>query len=118
MTQSCRLCAIVLTSAYFQEIVVDPCAYHANYWFKVNIAFRTREGRREAAGLLYYERMANCLAKMADGSVRRFSISRAYNPNQVFVYVENPLDKRMYLDHLVVNVGIVHERYDFNEVET
>lgn len=62
--------------------------------------------------------MVPCRALTIDDEVETFFISRAYNPNQVFIYIKDVYRNEVYLENLSTNVGTVHERYDFSNVET
>lgn len=91
---------------------------HYNTCFQEAITFRTEESRYETSDRnTYYERMVRCYAGMTDGRIQMFLISRAYNPNQVFVYSQNLMDGTVYLENLSIDVSIVHERYNFGSVE-
>lgn len=115
-----RLCSMVFNSSRFKKKVkrVEPVLK----WdcSKRIVSFRTEEGLREAGKRLYHEICIRCKVDMIDGDSKEFFISRAYNPNQVFVYSEISDffgNKIMYLKNLSTNVCIIHERYDFGNVE-
>ena len=65
--------------------------------------------------------MIRCYAQRIDDGGREFyHISRAYRPSEVFVYQQEGLDgglNKMYLENLSTHVGIVHELYNFGDVE-
>lgn len=65
----------------------------------------------------FFEYTLRCYADMFDGSSKKFYISRAYNPNQAFVYIKDPQDEKLYLRVLHTDIGIVNERYNFSRVE-
>jgi hypothetical protein len=44
-------------------------------------------------------------------------VSRAYKSNEVFVYLEDDLEEKIYLENLYVNVSIVDELNSFDIVE-
>ena len=55
---------------------------------------------------------------MINGNMRMIYISRAYNPNQVFVYSQVEVDTdKFYIENLSTDVNIVHERYYFDNIE-
>ena len=59
--------------------------------------------------------MVACYTKAPEKKV--FYISRAYNPNQAFVYVQESSDDKLYLEILSTNVSIIRESYNFDDIE-
>lgn len=117
--QHLRFCVAISTSSYFEYIIRYP--YGLNFaCFKEKVSFKTTEAIAEAAGKSYYERMIRCrstyIAPLESDTSFLF-ISRAYLSNAVFVYRENPIDKKIYLENLSTNVSIVDEINSFDFVE-
>ena len=111
-----RLCVIVLTASYFKKWVAYPLRSY-NVCFEEEIAFETDEGEQKAFGNTYKELTVECWAKMINDDPRKYSISRAYNPNEVFVHNKDKSSNKLYLEALVKNVSIVHESYNFDKPE-
>ena len=113
-----RLCAQVLKSPYFKDRVRYPSRIQAEACFIEEISFKITEALEEAAQKTYYEQLIFCYAIMKDPyKVEPIYLSRAYNPNQVFVYFEDYSENRFHLKALFTDVGIVHEPYRFNDIE-
>lgn len=118
--QHFRLCAIVLTSSYFITRFKYPTRVNAYAVFEDQISFRTTDANLRSVGKEYHERIVVCPVRIIDSSHQtRVYISRAYKSNEVFVYLRDPSDGRLYLENLSVNVGIVHEPFtcNFDDVE-
>lgn len=84
------------------------------------ISFRTDDGKREAAGRSFHEIMVRCDISTIFGVQKEFYISRAYTPNQVFVYsciTDSSGQKKIYPENLSLDISIVHDRYNFGNVE-
>lgn len=116
-----RLCSIVLNSTYFKNIVKYVKRTLSKVYYRNIIAFRTDEGLEEAAANSYFkEIMLCCEVITVTGKAKQFYISRAYNPNQVFVYSFSPDSSgrmRLHLENLSIDVSIVQEPYNFGNVE-
>ena len=122
--QSFRLCAIVMTSPFFKKNFEYPRRVHYKGCFEEQISFRTKEGKAEATDKLYREFMLHCYVNIKDvhkhvNRTATFYISRAYNPNQVFIYsqVEESMQRKFYLEYLNTDVSIVHEPYNLGNIE-
>lgn len=88
---------------------------HVYLGFEKEVSFRTEEALVQSAGESYRERMMICFLRTIDFNIpTSVYISRAYESNQVFVYSQDFLDQKIYLENLVVNVSIVHEPLSFN----
>ena len=90
-------------------------SFGACFWKK--ISFRTEEANERAGSQEYSEIMMRCFAKKILSGPQVFYISRAYNPHQTFVYIQDDRDSKFYIHHLSTNVSVVHDRYNFGEVE-
>ena len=116
-----QLCASVLGSTYFADRVQYPSrvSYNTNqdFWYTEKVFFRTAEGSDEGAAEFYKEFVLPCNADTASEEEEVFYISRAYNPYEVFVFAKDPRNDQLYLENLVTNVSVVHERYHFGHVE-
>lgn len=115
--QSFRLCAKVLTSLYFKSSVKYPIRTSGWHCLKKGIAFRTEDGVKEAARKSYNEWMLRCPTTMANSNLEFYYISRGYNPSEVFVYIQDIPNDKIYLENLNINVNFVHETYNFGNVE-
>jgi hypothetical protein len=96
-----------------------PCLTLSIPWSSIDITFKSAAGKEMAAGKSYQELMICCYISLFDeDSYGKFCISRAYNPNQVFVYVPDPSNRnKFYLENLNTNVHIVQEQYNLGDVE-
>ena len=113
-----RLCAIILQSASFKKKVKYPVPDIINRCYLMEVSLRSKEAIEKANKNYYFERMVLCRAPLRDSEEKEyFYISRAYNPNEVFVYTADPRNGRIYLKNLSINVSIVHERYNFGNIE-
>lgn len=81
--------------------------------------FDSAEALWEGADKVYRERMVLCYATLQDSdNLGLYYVSRAYNPNQVFVYTaSDPTDGTLRIVNLCTDVSIVHERYNLGDVE-
>lgn len=107
-----------MSSSYFEDKIKELTMVHYTHYFNEEISFRTEEGIEEAFNQSYRENMLQCYVLTVDGYEEMFYVSRAYNPNHVFVYIEDHSNNKFYLENLSTNVSIVHERYNFGSVET
>lgn len=113
-----RLCAAVTTSSPFKDKIrylqfpEHPC-------YLETVSFRSEEGVKKSYGKLYRERMTLCHSLFINPLMREsfMYISRAYRSNQVFVYLRDPLDQKIYLENLSINLSVVHELNSFDFVE-
>lgn len=117
-----RLCSIVFNSSYFKTKVEYIKPMLNKFYYREKISFRTEEGIRKTLHQSdkYYEILLGCGVRMNTGEEKYFYISRAYNPNQVFVYsyMKNHYGRlKLYLENLSLDVSIVHELYNFGNVE-
>jgi hypothetical protein len=81
---------------------------------KEKVTFRSAEALEEADGKLYFELMLSCTAASTDGmtrNARTFYVSRAYNPNEVFVYTDCESTRKIHLKILSTNISIIHETH-------
>lgn len=83
------------------------------------VSFRTSEGIKEAAKKYYYERMTLCESTYVNPSLGDsfLYISRAYKSNEVFVYVLDRTDNKIYLENLSTNISVADELNSFDFVE-
>jgi len=113
-----QLCATIFTASYFEGQIEYPSHEAENHSFvDENISFRTEEGMEKAAGNSYNELVLECNVNTTKDDQTVFYISRGYNPNQVFAFIKDDFDDDLYLENLFADVSIVHERYNFGEVE-
>lgn len=119
--QHYRICVAVHRSSHFKDKLKYP-PLTTNPCFEREVSFKTVQGIKEAAGKPHYERMLLCSSEYAHGQVggKRFShlyISRAYRSNEVFVYLYDHTDKKIYLENFSTNIAIVDELNSFDFVE-
>jgi len=83
------------------------------------VVLRTADGIRESAGVSYYERMITCPCGLLnpEHGIVNFYLSRAYMSTQIFVYLRDRENGKMYLKSLNTNVFMVDELNSFDFVE-
>jgi hypothetical protein len=108
-----------LSSSHFKDRVSQPQEALPVACQREKVSFRRAEALAPTAGKSpYYELMLRCYAQVPNSNTPGlFLVSRAYNPNEVFVYTSDPHSDEIYLDILSTNVSIVHEPYEFGNVE-
>lgn len=111
-----RLCVVVSRSSYFKHELPYPDGWPIHSCEVKELSFRTTAALGEASGMSYYERMTHCTFRDATGESYLY-ISRAYLSSQLFVYLLDPADGKLYLENLSTNISIVDElnSYDFIE---
>ena len=109
---------LALKSSHFEGKIKYPRRSHSNICSFHKIAFKTDEAEEdERSKKSYQERMIRCEAHVRDHEgYTNFYISRGYQPGQVFLYVSGPPNE-VHLENLSANIGIVHEPYNFGDVE-
>lgn len=121
--QKGRLCAMVLRSSYYREKIEYryPDPFFPAECIQREVSFRTEEGIQQAAGKTYHELMARCRSRTIRPNTdyyfsdfRYLFISRAYKPNEVFLYQQDSATTRIYLENLFIDVSIVTEPLSFN----
>jgi len=116
--QGYRLCEIVLAVSYFKSLIRNSQRIISGICHSKKISFRSTEAIEEAGEKLYYELMIRCVMGGSDVKSSTLYISRAYNPNEVFVYLsDHSFSENVYLETLSTHVSIVKENYNFDNVE-
>lgn len=129
-----RLCVAVSRSSYFINKVKYPVEESSHFCRMGKVSFKTREVSEETKKNSYYERMILCPLESVDRTEEHsylnvehvdpnnkksvlLYISRAYQSNQVFVYLYNFSDQKIYLENLSTNICVVDELNSFDFVE-
>ena len=113
-----RVCASVLTSSYFigyTRILSNERELRAECTLNT-VSFRSIRGKEHSNGCVYKEWMLSCRARRTvNGDLLRFSISQAYHPHYVFVYVRKRADVNTsnwewYIENISGRVSLITDR--------
>ena len=105
-----RLCVQVLTSSDFEGKIEYPRTFRSFECFNNEVSFKTDAALERMVGdQTYREFMIRCNSTIKDTLKEvSFYVSRAYKPNQVFVYASDNLG-RISLKNLSTNLGVTIE---------
>ena len=107
-----RLCKAVFTSQYFSETRTFSIAHpvDCNLCVVRTVSFQTEYGLETAAGRGFREMMLHCSYEGSSSSEYSFSLSYAYESNQIFVYVGDGKSQKLYPETLMTNARLMLPR--------
>jgi hypothetical protein len=99
----------VLNSLYFRDkIRYSPKSDFIYGCKKMEVSFRTEDAIANANDKYYEEWMLWCLAESIESDTQtEYFVSRAYRPNNVFVFTRDYSSREMYLENLSSGISVV-----------